>query len=126
MLYRDCPGSASRRWRAGFTLVELLVALFLFALIAGVIFAAFAAVVQGVEKGQQSADVYRVGRVALQRLAQEIGATVHSPSSTGTPSLYGTKGSGSGDKANDCITFTVVPAQRFVDQGPRNDLCEVS
>lgn len=36
---------------AGFTLVELLLALFLFALIAGVVFAAFAAVVSGVEKG---------------------------------------------------------------------------
>ena len=69
-----CP--ASRSWVAGFTLVELLLALFLFALVAGVVFAAFAAVGQGVEKGQQSAEMYRVGRMVLQYMAQEIGAAL--------------------------------------------------
>jgi prepilin-type N-terminal cleavage/methylation domain-containing protein len=38
---------------AGFTLVELLLALFLFALIAGVIFAAFAAVAVGLRKANR-------------------------------------------------------------------------
>src|SRR5262250_3603565 len=64
---------------AGFTLVELLLALFLFALIAGVIFAAFAAVASGVEKGRQSMELYRVGRAALLHMAQEISATVALP-----------------------------------------------
>src|ERR1041384_3324556 len=63
----------------GFTLVELLLALFLFALIAGVIFAAFAAVASGVEKGRQSIELYRVGRVALLQMAQEIGAAMPPP-----------------------------------------------
>jgi len=60
----------------GFTLVELLLALFLFALIAGVIFATFAAVASGVEKGRQSIELYRVGWVALLRMAQEVGAAM--------------------------------------------------
>src|SRR5438132_13971830 len=64
---------------AGFTLVELLLALFLFALIAGVIFAAFAAVASGVDKGRQSMELYRVGRTALLRMAQEIGAAMPPP-----------------------------------------------
>src|SRR5216683_6699658 len=70
---------------AGFTLVELLLALFLFALIAGVIFAAFAAVASGVEKGRQSMDLYRVGRTALLRMAQEIGAAMPPPGGSGAP-----------------------------------------
>ena len=64
---------------AGFTLVELLRALFLFAFIAGVIFAAFAAVASGVEKGRQHIELYHVGRVALLRMAQEIGAAMPPP-----------------------------------------------
>src|SRR5215475_15821501 len=63
---------------AGFTLVELLLALFLFAFIAGVIFAAFAAVASGVEKGRQHIELYHVGRVALLRMFQEIGAALPS------------------------------------------------
>src|SRR3989440_4496483 len=72
---------------AGFTLVELLLALFLFALIAGVIFAAFAAVTSGVEKGRQSIELYRVGRVALLRMAQEVGAAMPPPSGAVPPPL---------------------------------------
>ena len=68
------PGALQRE--AGFTLVELLLALFLFALIAAVIFAAFAAVASGVEKGRQSIELYRVGRVALLHMAQEISAAM--------------------------------------------------
>src|SRR5918911_5004232 len=63
----------------GFTLVELLLALFLFALIAGVVFAAFAAVASGVERGRQGIELYRVGRVALLRMAQEVGAALPPP-----------------------------------------------
>jgi len=76
-LYRACQGDA------GFTLVELLLALFLFALIAGVIFAAFAAVASGVEKGRQSLELYRVGRGALWQMAQEIAAQLAAFRDTG-------------------------------------------
>src|SRR5215470_18320067 len=69
---------------AGFILVELLLALFLFAFIAGVVFAAFAAVASGVEKGRQSMELYRVGRVALLQMAQEIAAAMPPPDGTGT------------------------------------------
>src|SRR5436189_3349406 len=80
MGYGKRPGQSSRaRGEAGFTLVELLLALFLFALIAGVIFAAFAAVASGVEKGRQSIELYRVGRVALLRMTQEVGAAMPPP-----------------------------------------------
>src|SRR6266705_1591711 len=66
----------------GFTLVELLLALFLFALLDGVVFAEFDAVASGVEKGRQSIEIYRVGRVALLRMAQEVGAALPPPTRT--------------------------------------------
>src|SRR6266571_5049867 len=55
MGYGKRPGQSSRaRGEAGFTLVELLLALFLFALIASVIFAAFAAVARGADRAWSS------------------------------------------------------------------------
>src|SRR5712691_10687513 len=98
MGYGKRPGQSSRaRGEAGFTLVELLLALFLFALIASVIFAAFAAVASGVERGRQSIELYRVGRAALLRMAQEISATMPVGSDTG---LRGQKGTGGGGLAH--------------------------
>src|ERR1043166_2352907 len=85
----------------GFTLVELLLALFLFALIASVIFAAFAAVASGVERGRQSMEIYRVGRAALLRMAQEISATMPPPVVGSDTGLRGQKGSGGGGLAYD-------------------------
>src|SRR6266566_9459230 len=80
MGYSKRSGQSSRaRGEVGFTLVELLLALFLFALIASVIFAAFAAVASGVERGRQSIELYRVGRVALLHMAQEISAAMPPP-----------------------------------------------
>ena len=75
------PGSCDARpeapaGQAGFTLVELLLALALFVMIAGVVFAAFSGVMKGVEKGRQNLDVYRLGRTALLRMAQEVAAAM--------------------------------------------------
>ena len=83
------------RGEAGFTLIELLLALLLFALLASVIFAAFAAVASGVERGRQSMEVYRVGRAALLRMAQEISAAMPPP-----------VGSDTGLHGQSCLLYT--------------------
>src|SRR4029453_13899389 len=100
----------------GFTLVELLLALFLFALIAGVIFAAFAAVASGGEKGRQHIELYRVGRVALLRMAQEVGAAMPPPAGSDT-SFQGKKNA-DGGTGHDRIDFLTVPYRRYSDKGP--------
>lgn len=126
MLHGNWGCRTRRRKSAGFTLVELLLALFLFALVAGVVFAAFAAVGNGVEKGQQSTEVYRIGRTVLQHMAQEIGAALPPAAPTEEASLRGIKGASDGGRGRDCIRFTVIPARRFMDQLPGGDLCEVA
>jgi type II secretion system protein J len=121
---RTSPGEA------GFTLVELLLALFLFALIAGVVFAAFAAVASGVEKGRQHIELYRVGRVALLRMAQEIGAAIPAPSSrlgtveSGT-ALLGKKHA-DGEIGQDRIDFLTVPYRRYSASVPSYEICRVA
>jgi len=110
---------------AGFTLVELLLALFLFALIATVIFAAFAAVASGVEKGRQSIELYRVGRVALLHMAQEISAAMP-PRTENARGFQGKKNSGGSETGQDRIDFLTIPYRRYSDQGPSYEICHVA
>jgi len=116
---------------AGFTLVELLLALFLFALIAGVIFASFAAVASGVEKGRQSMELYRVGRVALLYMAQEIAAAMPPPDGIDTTvesnlGFQGKKNSSGSGTGQDRIEFLTIPYRHYSDKVPGYELCHVA
>ena len=128
MGYGKRPGQSSiARGEAGFTLVELLLALFLFALIASVIFAAFAAVASGVERGRQSMEIYRVGRAALLRMAQEVSAAMDMAQPTGsTPPMQGKKGAGGSGLAHDRIDFLTIPYRRYSDKVPGYEICNVA
>ena len=130
MGYSKRPGRSNiARGEAGFTLVELLLALFLFALIASVIFATFAAVANGVERGRQSMELYRVGRAALLHMAQEISATMPPPpppSGSSDTGLRGQKGSGGGGLAHDRIDFLTIPYRRYSDKVPGYEICNVA
>jgi len=108
----------------GFTLIELLLALFLFALIAGVIFATFAAVASGVEKGRQHIELYRVGRVALLRMAQEVGAAM--PPLVESDTRFQGKKNADGGIGHDRIDFLTVPYRRYGDKVPSYELCHVA
>jgi general secretion pathway protein J len=116
---RTCPREA------GFTLVELLLALFLFALIAGVVFAAFAAVASGVEKGRQHIELYRVGRVALLRMAQEVRAAMPPVVESDTVGFQG-KRNVDGGTGHDRIDFLTIPYRRYSDHIPSYELCRVA
>jgi general secretion pathway protein J len=115
----------------GFTLVELLLALLMFALIAGTIFASFAAIANGVEKGRQSGEVYRVARGAIQRLMQEIGAAFQlqvqcledAPNYICEP-LKGESAEVEG-RARDRLMFLTIPYRRFPEGIATNEICNV-
>jgi len=130
MGYSNRPGRWRLTWgEAGFTLVELLLALFLFALIASVIFASFAAVASGVEKGRQSMELYRVGRAALLHMAQEISAAMPPPplpAGSSDTGLRGQKGAGGGGLPHDRIDFLTIPYRRYSDKVPGYEICNVA
>jgi type II secretion system protein J len=108
----------------GFTLIELLLALAMFAIIVGVIFASFAALVDGVDKGRESADIYRVGRGALQQITQELRAALWFEDDPRTRLI------GENDEVDkqprDRISFVTIPYRRFSAEVPENELCKVS
>jgi prepilin-type N-terminal cleavage/methylation domain-containing protein len=119
------------RATAGFTLIELLLALLMFALIAGAIFASFAAITDGVDKGRQSGEVYRVARGAIQRLIQELGGSFQlqvqcledAPSYVCEP-LRGENGELDG-RGRDRLMFLTIPYRHFPDNMPGNEICNV-
>lgn len=121
----------------GFTLVELLLALFLFALVASVVFAAFAAIANGVDKGRQSMELYRVGRTALFRMAQEITGALPAPetvatgtttgtTATTTAGLTGKKGAGSGKFPHDRVEFMTIPYRYHTAQSAAYEKCRLA
>jgi type II secretion system protein J len=108
----------------GFTLIEVLLALAMFATLAGVIFASFAAVADGVDKGRQSADLYRVGRAAMQHMTREISAAVWYADDPRTTFL--SQDGASGDHPSDRLSFVTIPYRRFAENRPESELCDVS
>src|SRR5262249_25797341 len=95
-------------------------------LIASVIFAAFAAVASGVGRGRQSMELYRVGRAALLRMAQEISATMPPLVVGSDTGLRGQKGSGGGGLAVGRFGFLAIPYCRYSDAMPGHEVCNVA
>lgn len=108
----------------GFTLIEVLLALAIFATIAGVIFASFAAVSDGADKGRQSADVYRVGRAAMQHITQEISGAIWYQDDPRT--TFFNENNESAEHAADRVSFVTIPYRRFTEKRPEGELCDVS
>ena len=108
----------------GFTLIEVVLALAMFATLSGVIFASFAAVSAGVEKGRQSADVYRVGRAAMQLITQEISGAVWYQDDART--AFVNQNDESGEHPADRLRFVTIPYRRFSDERPEGELCDVA
>jgi prepilin-type N-terminal cleavage/methylation domain-containing protein len=115
----------------GFTLVELLLALVMFALIAGAIFASFAAITDGVEKGRQSGELYRVARGAIQHLTQELGAAFQlqvqcledAPNYICEP-LKGENAEVE-SRPRDRLMFLTIPYRHFPEGMAANEVCNV-
>ena len=116
------------RWRpqAGFTLVEVLLALLMFGMISGVIFTTFSAVMDGVEQGQASGEFYRVGRAALQRMAQEASSAVLFKTALGDAIGFLGQDEEIDGQPRDSLDFVTIPYRRFNLEVPTHELCDVA
>ncbi len=115
---------SSKAEQAGFTLVEILLALLMFGIISGVIFASFSAVVDGVEQSQESSEFYRVGRAVLQLMSQEVAAAMQVEGDDRT-TMQGEDSERNG-QPRDRLDFVLIPYRRFAQDVPSGDLCDVS
>lgn len=124
--------------QAGFTLVELLLALLMFSIITTAVFTTFSAISSGVEQGRARIERIHVGLSARQRLLQEIRSAYrmqHSECNREVPSderpaylcepLRGEDDTGPNDVPRDRIAFLTMPLQYFPAQQARSELCQV-
>ena len=94
----------------------------MFALIAGVVFAAFAAWPVGWRKAGRY-EIYRVGRVALLRMAQELVQPCRPQQGSTRASRAKNADGGTG---HDRIDFLTIPYRRYSDKVPSYELCHVA
>ena len=123
---------------AGFTLVELLLALLMFSIVTTAVFATFSAISEGVESGRKRIERIHVGLAAQRRLLQEIQSayrmqnsqcdgelpTDERPAYLCEP-LKGEDDNGPNDMPRDRITFLTIPLQHFPAQQAKSELCQV-
>jgi prepilin-type N-terminal cleavage/methylation domain-containing protein len=130
--------STAIRRQAGFTLVELLVALLMVSIVTTAIFATFAAIAGGVEQGRARIERIHVSIAARQRLLQEIRSAYRLQQSPCTREqrsddrpaylcepLQGEDGTGPKGLPSDRIAFLTMPLQYFPAQQARGELCQV-
>jgi len=69
---RWCSLPAVRENRPGFTLLEILIALFIFGLVLSTIYASYTGTLRIVNETEYQADVYGMARIALERIYEDL------------------------------------------------------
>jgi general secretion pathway protein J len=69
---RWCSLPAVRQNRPGFTLLEILIALFIFVLVLSTIYASYTGTLRIVNETEYQADVYGMARIALERIYEDL------------------------------------------------------
>ena len=77
ILLRQLPSALclSGENRFGFTLVEILLALFIFAIVLSLIYTSYTGTFRIIDETEYRADVYRMARIALERMHEDLAST---------------------------------------------------
>jgi prepilin-type N-terminal cleavage/methylation domain-containing protein len=81
---RLCTWRLSGKKRSGFTLVEILLAVFIFAIVLSIIYTSYTATFRIIDETEYQADVYRMARVTLERLYEDL-ESVYAAKSSESP-----------------------------------------
>ncbi len=101
------PSAVRRR---GFTLMEVMLALGIFGIVTTTLYGTFARTLRSKGIAERRAEITRVGRAAVGRLADEIGSAYYPASLSGT-AIFRVLKSGSDDVPLDSLVFTALSAR---------------
>lgn len=101
---------STRRPDAGFTLIEIMLALGIFGLVAVTLYGTFARTLTSKALAERRAEVVRAGRSALGRMADEIGSAYYPSSLSGT-AIFRVLKSGTETEPLDSLVFTALSAR---------------
>jgi prepilin-type N-terminal cleavage/methylation domain-containing protein len=99
-----------RRFPAGFTLMEVMLALGIFGIVTTMLYGTFARTLRSKTIAEQRAEVTRLGRAALGRMADEIGSAYYPPGLVDT-AIFRTLRGGTEDAPLDSLVFTALSAR---------------
>lgn len=114
----------------GFTLVEILVAVFIFSIVISALYGAYSSTFRLVGSTQKQADVYQMARIAMERISEDLEAAAP-PRWQGegmeeeSHSLLGVDGQEDGKEA-DSLRFWSRAHLSFSGSGPRGGLSVIS
>lgn len=96
--------------RRGFTLMEVMLALGIFGIVTTMLYGTFARTLRSKGIAERRAEVTRVGRAAVGRMADEI-ASAYYPSSLSGTAIFRVLKSGTDDAPLDSLVFTALSAR---------------
>ena len=99
-----------RMQRRGFTLMEVMLALGIFGIVTVTLYGTFARTLRSKGIAERRAEVTRVGRAAVGRMADEI-ASAYYPSSLSGTAIFRVLKSGTDDVPLDSLVFTALSAR---------------
>jgi prepilin-type N-terminal cleavage/methylation domain-containing protein len=99
-----------RRRREGFTLIEIMLALAIFGLVTVTLYGTFARTLRSKALAERRAEVTRLGRAAVGRMADEIGSAYY-PANLRGAAIFRILKSGTEDAPLDSLVFTALSAR---------------
>ena len=100
----------ARRAVPGFTLMEVMLALAIFGIVTTMLYGTFSRTLRSKMIAEQRADVTRLGRAAVGRMADEIGSAYYPVGLSGT-AIFRVLKSGTEDVPLDSLVFTALSAR---------------
>lgn len=120
---RSSPTSA-RAGQRGLTLIEVMVAVSVLTLISVLVYGAFSTITRGKQAASDISERYRVGRLAMSRMARELQTAFISLHVAATPSLN-TRVTAFTGKASR-VDFDAFAHRRLAKDAHESDQCELS
>ncbi len=115
------PGGESGG-RRGFTLLEILIAIAILAVVATVVYASFGASIKMIERVDQEADLYREARFILSRLSEELAMAYRPKDGLTMETLFVGEDSTVDDRPQDALRFSALAHYRYLPNQPASDL----
>ncbi|MDP8222169.1 MAG: type II secretion system protein GspJ [Candidatus Lernaella stagnicola] len=112
--------------RAGFTLLEVLIAIAILGMIVGLIYGSFAATVDSKEKIETGNEIYHEARWAMSKLEDDLGAAFVSKNRNSKSVFLGLTSDGPGGMPMDELHFASFNHVKFNPQARESDQAEVS
>jgi len=105
----------------GFTLLEILIAIAILAVIATMVYASFDASIKVIDRVDSDADIYRQARLILTRLSEDLSMAYKSKGNVQPEATFVGQDGAVNGRAQDTLRFTSLSHLRYLPDEPASD-----